>query len=43
MRYIHQNELDKLCFRHDMAYGDFNHLTRTRRTASDKILRDKSI
>ena len=38
-RYIYQNELNKLCFQHDMAYGDFKDLTR--RTASDKILRDK--
>ena len=38
-RYIYQNELDKACFQHDMAYGDFKDLTR--RTASDKILRDK--
>ena len=22
-RYIHQNELDKACFQHDMAYEDF--------------------
>ena len=39
-RYIYQNELDKACFQHDRAYGDFKHLTR--RTASDKILRDKA-
>ena len=39
-RYIHQNKLDKACFQHDMAYGDFRNLTR--RTASDKILRDKA-
>ena len=35
-RYTYQNELDKACFQHDMAYGDFKDLTR--RTASDKIL-----
>ena len=40
-RYIYQNELDKACFQHDMAYGDFKDLTR--RTASDKILCDKAI
>ena len=34
-RYIYQNKLDKACFQHDMAYGDFKDLTR--RTASDKI------
>ena len=22
-KYIYQNELDKVCFQHDMAYGDF--------------------
>ena len=36
--YICQNELDKTCFQHDMAYGDFKDLTR--RTGSDKILGD---
>ena len=39
-RYIYQNELDKDCFLHDMAYGDFKDLTR--RTSSDKVLRDKA-
>ena len=39
-RYIYQNELDKACFQHDMAYRDFKDLTK--RTASDKILRDKA-
>ena len=39
-RCIHQNKLDKGCFQHDMAYGDFEDLTR--RTASDKILRDEA-
>ena len=39
-RYIYQNELDKACFQHDMTYADFKDLTR--RTASDKILRDKA-
>ena len=38
--YIYKNELGKACFQHDMAYGDFNNLKR--RTASDKVLRDKS-
>ena len=38
-RYIYQNELDKACFQHDMAYGDFKDLAK--RTASDKVLRDK--
>ena len=39
-QYIYQNELDKACFQHDMAYGDFKDLTR--RTASDKILSNKA-
>ena len=39
-RYIYQNELDKACFQHDMAYGDFKDLAR--RTASDKIMHDKA-
>ena len=38
--YIYKNELDKACFQHGMAYGDFKDLAR--RTASDKILRDKA-
>ena len=38
--YIYQKELDKACFQHDMAYGDFKDLTR--RTAFDKILCDKA-
>ena len=38
--YIYQNESDKACFQHDMAYGDLKDLTR--RTVSDKILRDKA-
>ena len=39
-RYIYQNELDKACFQHDMAYGDFKGLSR--RTTSDKKLHDKA-
>ena len=38
--YIYKNELDKACFQHDMAYGDFKGIGR--RTASDKVLRDKA-
>ena len=38
--YTYQNEQDKACFQHDMAYVSFKDLTR--RTASDKILRDKA-
>ena len=35
--YIYKNELDKACFQHDMAYGNFKDLARG--TASDKVLR----
>ena len=38
--YIYKNELDKACFQHDMAYGDFKDLKR--RTSSDKVLRAKA-
>ena len=37
---IYKNELDKAGLQHDMAYGDFKDLAR--RTASDKVLRDKA-
>ena len=37
--YIYKNELDEACFQH-MACGDFKDIKR--RTASDKILRDKA-
>ena len=37
--YIYKNELDQACFQHDMAYRDFKDLAR--RTASDRVLRDK--
>ena len=35
-----KNKLHKACFQYDMAYGDFKDLAR--RTASDKILREKA-
>ena len=38
-RYTYQNKLDKGCFQHDKAYGNFKDWPR--RTASDKVLRDK--
>ena len=38
--YIYKNELDKACFQHDMAYGDFKDLAK--RTVSDKVFRDKA-
>ena len=39
-RYIYQHELDKACFQHGMAYGDFKDLIR--RAISNKVLRDKA-
>ena len=39
-RYIYQNELDKACFQHYMAYGDFKDLTR--RTACHKVFCDRA-
>ena len=38
--YIYKNGLDKACFWHDMAYGNYKDLTK--RTKSDKVLRDKA-
>ena len=38
--YIYKNELDEACFQHDMTNGDFKDIAR--RTASDKVLRDKT-
>ena len=38
--YIYKNELDRACFQHNMAYRDFKDLAR--RTASDKVLRDRA-
>ena len=39
--YIYENELDKVSFKHDMSYVGFKDLTR--RTASDKILRNNEL
>ena len=39
-KYIYQTEIDKACFQHDVACGDFKDLPK-RRTA-DKVLFDKS-
>ena len=39
-KYIYRNELDKSCFQHDMAYGDFKDLAKI--SAADKVLRDKA-
>ena len=39
-KYIYKSELDKVCFDHDMVYGDFKDLAR--KAAFDKVLRDKA-
>ena len=39
-QYIYRNKLDKACFQHDMAYGDFKDLAI--RIASDNFLKDKA-
>ena len=38
--FIYKNELDKVCFQHDMAYGKSKDLVKI--TQSDKVLRDKA-
>ena len=38
--FIYKNELDKVCFQHDMASGKSKDLVK--RTQSDKFLRDKA-
>ena len=38
--FMYRNELDKACFPHDVAYGKSKYLTK--RTQSDKVLRDKA-
>ena len=38
--FIYRNELDKACFKHDMAYDKSKDLAK--RTQSDKVLRDKA-
>ena len=38
--FIYRNEIDKACFEHDMTYCKSNDLTK--RTQSDKVLRDKA-
>ena len=40
-QYIYQNELDKACFQHDMAYEDFKDLNR--RTISEKTFMIKQL
>ena len=39
--YIYKNDLDKACYQHDMTYGKYKDLTK--RTESDKVLRDKAL
>ena len=39
--FIYENELDKACFQHDMAYRKSKDLVK--RTQSDKVLRDKAL
>ena len=39
--YIYKNDLDKACFQQDMPYGKYKDLTK--RTESDKVLRDRSL
>ena len=39
-KYIYENELDKVCFQHDVADGDFKDFPR--RTAAKEVLRDKA-
>ena len=38
--YIYKNDLNKACFQHDMAYGEYKDLNE--RTQSDKVLRDQA-
>ena len=38
--FICRNELDKTCFRHDIAYGKSQNLVK--RTQSDKVLKDET-
>ena len=38
--FIYKNELDKVCFQHDMAYGKSKDLVK--KAQSDKALRDKA-
>ena len=40
LKHLYPNGLDKACFAHDATYSDSKDLTK--RTISDKILRDKA-
>ena len=39
--FIYKNELDRICFQHDMAYGKLKDLIK--RAQSDKALKDKAL
>ena len=39
--FIYKNDLDKVCFQHDMAFGKWKDVAK--RTESDKVLRDTAI
>ena len=39
-RYIYRSELNKACFQHDRAHGDFK--DSPRRTVTNKFLKDKT-
>ena len=39
--FIYKNELDKVCFQHDMAYGKSKDLSK--KAQLDKVLRDKAL
>ena len=38
--FIYRNELDKVCFQHDMAFGKSK--DSAKRTQADKVLRNKA-
>ena len=40
-RCIYKKELNKACFQHDMAYGDFKDLAKG--TTADKVLKNKAL
>ena len=42
-KYIYRNELDKACFQHDIAYGDFKDLKRRKQSVEIKLLKLQAI
>ena len=38
--HIYKNDLDKVCFQHDVDYSKYKYLTK--RTQSDRVFRDKA-